>query len=127
MKARGLLFVALTFSASFAYGANYQFVAEDNSLETKICIAAGSDNQASLKRKLVNYEHNMRYGVNTISCNGMSLAQFSHRYEALQTYAFLSRHSSLANKVKTRVSITDLARHQVPEEGAPVMVMVSAK
>ena len=127
MKARSLLLFALTFSASFAYGTSYQFVAGDNNQETKICIAAGSDNQAALKRKLVNYEHNMRFGVNTISCNGMSLAQFSHRYGAWQTHAFLSRHSSIANKVKTQVSITDLAWNELTEEGVPQIVMVSAK
>lgn len=36
--------------------ANYRFVAQDSSAETKICIAAGSDNSSALKRKLVNYD-----------------------------------------------------------------------
>ncbi|MCG9746553.1 DUF3718 domain-containing protein [Shewanella sp. Isolate8] len=106
---------------------HYQFVARDNSVETKICIAAGSDNSSALKRKLVNYDHNMRFGVNSISCNGLSLAQFSHKYQAQQSYLFLERHSSIANRVKTKVSIIDLAGNQSFAGGEPIMVMVSAK
>ncbi|QYJ91777.1 MULTISPECIES: DUF3718 domain-containing protein [Shewanella] len=106
--------------------ANYRFVAQDSSAETKICIAAGSDNSSALKRKLVNYDHNMRFGVNSISCNGVSLAQFAHQYQASQSFQFLERHSSIANRVKTKVSITDLASNR-SGGGEPIVVMVSAK
>ncbi|MXR67418.1 DUF3718 domain-containing protein [Shewanella sp. JBTF-M18] len=125
VTALGLVLSAQAIAGDLTKETRYQFVAKDSSAETKICIAAGSDNSSALKRKLVNYDHNMRFGVNSISCNGLSLAQFAHQYQALQSFQFLERHSSIANRVKTKVSIIDLA--QKSESGAPIIVMVSAK
>jgi hypothetical protein len=119
-----LLLSSLALSAQ---AENYVFVAQDNSQETKTCIMAGSDDNAKLSRQLLSDSDSLRYSVNSISCNGLSLAQFSHKYEAWGSLAFLNRHSKASNKVLGTVTIGEIAATNDRYNNKTVFVYVSAK
>jgi hypothetical protein len=120
-----LLLSSLALSAQ---AENYVFIAQDNSQETKTCILAGNDNNAKLRRQLLSDSASLRYSVNSISCNGLSLAKFSHKYEAWGNLAFLNRHSKASNQVLGTVTIGDIAAtNDRFSDDITVLVYVSAK
>jgi hypothetical protein len=111
-----------------AQAENYVFVAQDNSQETKTCIMAGNDDNAKLRRQLLSDSNSLRYSVNSISCNGLSLAQFSHKYEAWASLAFLNHHSKANNQVLGTVTIGEIAAtNDRYSDDSTVFVYVSAK
>lgn len=116
--------VLLGLAALNVSATQYVFVAEDGSMETKLCVNAGSDNRPALRRDLGIYHRNIRYTANTVSCNGKSMAQFAHQYGAQSTYALLERFTYSKNKVRPTVTITDLAK---VSGGEIIYVRVSAK
>ena len=117
----GVLLGLATLNAS---ATQYVFVAEDASIETKLCVNAGSDNRPALRHDLGIYHRNIRYTANTVSCNGKSMAQFAHQYGAQSTYALLERFTYSKNKVRPTVTITDMAK---VSGGDIVYISVSSK
>ena len=107
-----VVIVLLSFNAN---ATKYKFIATDNSIETKICVFAGSNDQSGLKNALRQSARssafvNNRYSVNTIVCNDMVMAHFAHKYDALDTFAYLNRLTKVKDKIlTTSVEIKDIA------------------
>jgi hypothetical protein len=81
-----------------------------------------------LRHQLLSDSDSLRYSVNSISCNGLSLAQFSHKYEAWASLAFLNRHSKANNQVLGTVTIGEIAAtNDSYSDDSTVFVYVSAR
>jgi hypothetical protein len=111
-----------------AQAENYLFVAQDKSPETQICISAGSDEMPKLRRQLVNDSDSLRFSINSIYCNGLSLTQFAYRYGAMDAFGFLTPHTRTTNRVEGKVTIQDIsaATDKGQFEDETVLVYVSA-
>ena len=94
---------------------NYQFIATDTSIETKICVHAGSNNKLELKNALRQSTRgtaivNKKFSVNNITCNDMVMAHFAHKYDALDTFAYLNVLTNKKDRIyPTSVEIKDIA------------------
>ena len=107
MKILNLTSVILTLLLSFnAYTANYKFVEADSNFEEKICMLAASNNKLGLENALQRYTWgNMtvteRFAINNITCNGMVMAHFAHKYDAQNTFEYLNSLTDRKNKITT--------------------------
>ncbi|QSX36390.1 DUF3718 domain-containing protein [Shewanella sedimentimangrovi] len=113
--------------SSLAHATDYVFVANDSSLETKMCIAAGSDNRSALRMRMTSDRANARYHANTIVCNGASLAQFAHQYGAQKTYNYLAPLTKNKYLYDEKVTIKDLTYAEPKGAHQTVYVMVSGQ
>ncbi|NMP30402.1 DUF3718 domain-containing protein [Thalassotalea sp. M1531] len=96
--------------ASTSMAQQYQFVAMDNSLETKLCVKAGNDDAKGVKRVIRQLGvKERRQHINNIACNDMSAAKFAFKYQATNTFEYLNRLSYGVNKVNPSVTIKDVA------------------
>ncbi|WP_019027665.1 DUF3718 domain-containing protein [Colwellia piezophila] len=116
MKILNLISVVVILLLSFNVNATkYKFIAADNSIETKICVFAGNNNKLGLKNALRLNSWgaafvNKRFSVNNITCNDMVMAHFAHKYDALDTFAYLNRLTTKKDKIHaTSVEIKDIA------------------
>jgi len=90
--------------------ANYKFVAMDNSISTKMCVLAGSNDKTQLKKTMRLSGHNNRFIANNIKCNDMIMVQFANHYGAANTTKHLNRYTRFINRVpETSVTIRDIA------------------
>ena len=110
------LTLAVVFVLSFnANATKYEFIATDSSIETKMCVFAGSNNKDGLKNALRfnpgrSAINSKRVAVNSITCNDMVMAHFAHKYNALDTFSYLNRFTSKKDKIPTTsVEIKDIA------------------
>lgn len=81
---KGLTAIALTFGlASASNAATYQVA--DDSLESKLCVAAATDSKIALHKKVKDFRtvssvsSNFRLLANELHCNGLSVAQFAEQ------------------------------------------------
>lgn len=97
------------------YATNYKFIPTDRSIETKICVFAGSNNKLGLKNALRQSISgstivNKRSSVNNITCNDMVMAHFAHKYDAIDTFLYLNGLTNNKNKIPTTsVDIKDIS------------------
>ncbi|PKI17207.1 DUF3718 domain-containing protein [Colwellia sp. 12G3] len=125
-----VVFVLLSFSAN---ATKYKFIAEDRSIETKICVFAGSNNKLGLKHALRQSTGsaitNNRFSVNNITCNDMVMAHFAHKYDAFDTYSYLNRLTNSKNKIPTTsIEIKDVsAVFNLKNEETKIIYVGSAK
>ena len=121
-----LLLTAITLSA-VAFNATaakkYVFVAMDNSLATKTCVAAGNDDKRQLKkhiRKFIIQSGNnkpVREIANSLYCNNMFVANFAKKYNAFNTHSYLNRYTKARNRDTTHTYIKDItAQKNQPDE-----------
>ena len=107
-----VVFVLLSFNAN---ATKYEFIATDSSIETKMCVVAGSNNKDGLKNALrlnmgSSAINSKRFAVNYITCNDMVMAHFAHKYNALDTFLYLNHFTSKKDKIPTTsVEIKDIA------------------
>jgi len=120
-----MLAAGLTASAQ---ATEYVFVAMDKSPETKMCISAGSNDRDALKSQLNQTGiSSARANANYVRCNGRSLAQFAHQYDAARTYAYLAPLTWENLRYNERVIIRDIS-YTAPQAGPEkVYVMVQSK
>lgn len=116
---------ALSLSAQVT-AQDYQFVAADNTPETKLCVSAVNNDLDTMKGRLfrMGMGDAVRKNINRITCNDMSVAKFAHKYQAQDTFVYLNNRSAYSNKAKPSVTINDLAHTET--SGQPVVVYVSA-
>lgn len=119
------------FTANHVVAQDYIFKGTDNSIETKLCVSAGQNNNGKLISTIRKVDSRSSYRVvNNIECNGMSLAKFAYTYNAKDTFKYLNKRSFMKNKVNTSVTIQDVAankiKNNVNDEG-PTVIYVSSK
>ncbi|MFD2165401.1 DUF3718 domain-containing protein [Thalassotalea euphylliae] len=114
MKIAVLIAVGLTCVYSTnALASQYKFVAMDSSHETKLCIHAGANQAKKMKVTLRRMGiHERKANINSIRCNDVSPAKFAHEFGANETFNYLNKLSFGKNKVKSSVTIKDVAQNQ---------------
>ena len=101
------------------------FIANDNTIETRLCIAAATDDSSTLKSLIRRtYKRHTREVANNFNCNGVSMARFAYDFNAKNTFEYLNRYSHASNRVKQSVIIKDLAANKT--KAMPKTVVVSA-
>lgn len=116
------------FATTGVFAQQYQFVATDNSIETKLCIKVGENDKQGV-RSIVRRmnEGKVRKVANAFQCNGMSLAKFAYKYEAPITFDYLNRVSLKKNRVNPTVTIQDVAKWNKDTTKAPIIIHVSSE
>lgn len=122
LKTAGAL-LAISF-ASISSAQNYEFVGTDKSIETELCVGAGSDDTQALKQTLrkMNFKER-RKSINTIICNNISPAKFAFKYGANNTFKYLNKRSYGDARVRSSVTISDVAK--LKSNDKPVVIYVS--
>ncbi|NVK54329.1 MAG: DUF3718 domain-containing protein [Alteromonadaceae bacterium] len=117
--------LALSFTSQIS-AQEFQFTAEDKSPETQFCVSVGNNNVESMKGQLfrMGLGDALRRNINTLTCNGLPLAQFAFKYQAEDTFRYLNNRSSPLNRVKSSVTINDIAMTGTNAE--PKVIRVSA-
>ncbi|ABM01438.1 DUF3718 domain-containing protein [Shewanella amazonensis] len=128
MKARILFIPALLLGLTATAGATeYRFIAVDNSPETQMCVAAGSNKVTKLRMQFNEASGSPRYHANSIRCNDRSIAQFAHAYGADKAYDYLASHSRDKNRVIESVTIKDLSAAASQNSDEIVYIRVSSR
>ncbi|WP_206485410.1 DUF3718 domain-containing protein [Thalassotalea sp. G2M2-11] len=118
--------VALGFLCTTSNAQQYRFVAQDNSVATKVCVLMGS-NEKSKVRRLIEFGGLNKYQVaNSYRCNNLSMAKFAAKYNAVDTLNYINRFSHFTNKATPSVTIQDLALNRTNETDTPVVVYVAS-
>ncbi|MDH5433006.1 MAG: DUF3718 domain-containing protein [Gammaproteobacteria bacterium] len=100
MKYFKYLFLAILTSATTYISADtYEFVAYDDSMETKICVAAVKDDVKRYSRLVDNFPLQTRFTSqnhviisNKLKCNNQNIFKFSQNFGAKNTTAFMSKY-----------------------------------
>ncbi|QYK04859.1 DUF3718 domain-containing protein [Shewanella zhangzhouensis] len=128
MKARIILIPALLLGlTATASATEYRFIAADNSPETLMCVAAGSNKLTKLRMQIAESNSSARYHANSIRCNDKSIAQFAYSYGADKAYDYLASHSREQNRVIENVTIKDLSAAASPNSDEIVYIQVSSR
>jgi hypothetical protein len=99
MKYLKLTLIAVSLSAvASTHALTYKFVANSNTVETKLCVLAGNNEKSKLKHVMNQYSKSNRYIANSIKCNDMAIGRFASRYEAGDTSNYLNKFISPRNK-----------------------------
>jgi hypothetical protein len=115
--------VAAGFTLS-SNAANYQFEGVDNSIETKICIAAVTNDKKSLKRKIRISGARVRTIARGLMCNEQIVANFAYKYNALETFGYLDRYTPKKYKAnRPSVTIQDITAIH----GKTTVVLIASK
>ena len=117
------LLAGITLLAALPLGAtNYVFVAGNDNLDTKLCIAASQDNLSKYKRvartlspnrlehRMLSHKIHKDLAAN-LQCNNQSVLAFARQYQADKSAKFLSgysEHEVLINREVSQVSEADL-------------------
>ena len=130
MKMKKFKLIGIVLGLTFAGASNaqsYEFVATDNKVETKFCVHAGNNDASKVKSLLRQMDIRKRKeNINAIQCNDMSVAKFAYKYGAADTFSYLNTLSFGSNKVRTSVSIRDVARLNEDSNIKPIVVEVSS-
>lgn len=111
----------ITASSSKVFSAESQhsFKAANHSNDTKICLAAASDNLSALKSSLrrvsgiadgASNTTKTKYGLATIQCNDLDIVAFTNQFQASDTLKYINRRAPLKYRIDNNVTITDLAK-----------------
>jgi len=125
MKTLKLISVIVAAGFTMSSNANhYQFVAGDNSIETKICVAAVTNDKHALKRKIRRSGDHVRSIARNLMCNDQIIANFAYMYNASETFAYLDRYTPKKYKTnRPSVTIQDItAKH-----GKTTVVLIASK
>lgn len=124
LKIAGVMFAASLTSQVSAE--TYQFVAENNSAETKLCVSIANNDLDTMRYKLfmMGQGEQVRRNINTLKCNDLSLAKFAYKYNAATTFTYLNERSAPVNRATTKVTINDISKTDKADK--PILVYVSA-
>jgi hypothetical protein len=126
MKVLHLISVVVV-AACFTFSANattYQFVGSDNSIETKICLAAVTNDKQVLLRKIRMTGKKVRIIASYLMCNDQIVANFAYKYGAQVTATYLDRYTPKKYKEqRPEVTIQDITAIQ----GKTTMVLLASK
>ncbi|TRX53429.1 DUF3718 domain-containing protein [Thalassomonas sp. M1454] len=98
-----ILILIITSTLAFGSYANIEFVGEDKSNATKVCVSSVTDKHLRFRGKIKYYGFTYQQAANFIFCNNMPIAEFAQYYQAERNSSFLNRHS------KSPTSITEFA------------------
>ncbi|QBY04037.1 DUF3718 domain-containing protein [Thalassotalea sp. HSM 43] len=110
--------------------ANVTFVAKDNSIATKLCVHAVSNNLSATKTYLRRVAGNVvrdqgaqvHLATEQIKCNNTNLVEFTAQYGADNTFNYLNRRASSKYRIDNNVEIIDLSKTLAPN----TVIVVSA-
>jgi hypothetical protein len=124
-----MLTLVLTGCTFASYAQEYRFVAKDSSLASQLCVQAANNEKIGVKHvmRMLYGDSSSALAVNTVRCNDLSLAMFSFKYGATDTFKYLNRMSYNENKVIPSTHIKDIVLQPNDETKAPVTVYVLAK
>jgi hypothetical protein len=125
--------VVLGFTVSSNAAANYQFVGADNTIGTKICLAAVTNDMNELRLNIMRSSAGTR-GVHTgarkvartLMCNDQIVANFAYQYEASETFEYLDRYTPKKYKNKRpEVTIKDIVAKN-GQQGETIVVLIAS-
>lgn len=125
---RLLGFAVFACMSTQADAAEYTFIADDNSKQTRFCVAAGSNDLVTLKRAIRQlrrspHQH-VKSLVDSIRCNGDFASEFARQYEASDTLAFLNRHSShQVAELKPNVTLREITQSDREDSDLEIIVV----
>lgn len=111
MKILATSLIAATLFASTNVSADSHFIAANDSPATALCMAFASNKPLKMKKSLDHYNLHKNQ-IKKLSCNQLSLKDFSSRYGLTRTGNYLNL------EVRTSTSIRDLAMNA----SAPMMI-----
>jgi imidazole glycerol phosphate synthase subunit HisF len=90
MKTLMTVFVSLFAVCSVGvHSAEYKFVAADQSVETKLCMAATTNDVKQLKKVLRRSGERLAVVRDAVKCNTLPITEFSEEYGFMQVARFL--------------------------------------
>jgi hypothetical protein len=118
----------LLFYSISTYATEYEFVAMDSSKETKLCVAAVTNDMKKLRR-LISHNYGMRdigsTVAKTVLCNDVIIANFAYEYQANDTVDYLDRYTPRKyKKMRTSITIKDITA-KVNEK--PTVIMIASR
>jgi len=102
-----LLLAACVTTALPLSAAQYVFVAGNDSMETKLCIAAAENNLKKYKKTARAFSLNKsvhQVVANKLSCNDQNLASFAWKYGAADTAGFIGRYTESGVIIRREIS-----------------------
>lgn len=118
----------LLFYSISTYATEYEFVAMDGSKETKMCVAAVTNDMKKLRR-LISHNYGIRdvgrTVAKTVFCNDVIIANFAYEYQANDTVDYLDRYTPRKYKrMRTSITIKDITA-KVNEK--PTVIMIASR
>ncbi|MEW6998754.1 DUF3718 domain-containing protein [Colwelliaceae bacterium BS250] len=104
----------------------YVFKGADNSLDTRMCVAAASNNLRRLKGAVRMDGYGIRYITRFLICNDQDITNFAAKYGTYNTTKYLNRYAPKKYKINSdEVEIIDLV-HQ-SSSGQVEVIYISSK
>ncbi|TLU66817.1 DUF3718 domain-containing protein [Thalassotalea litorea] len=118
---------ALIVASASSQAVEHEFIAADNSNETKTCISAASDDLSSLKKYVRrSFDNNVRLMSHALKCNDQDINTFAHTFGAQDTSEYLNGKVSSKYRIDDSVQIIDTSAYQ-PDTQGKVVIIVSSK
>lgn len=116
----------------------YEFIAGDATTETKICMAAVTDNKRGLKQAVKELKAvgismkreylRMKIVANSLKCNDDYVANFANKYDASNTYQYLNRYTHPSKRLNPTTSIKDItARNESESSNKVIQILVASR
>ncbi len=125
------LFTLLIIFTNKVY-AQYSFIADDDSLETQICVAAASNDLFALKEaiskistKAKSMKGKIRQVILKISCNNMDLVNFTAIYQAVDTFGYFNKKAP--KKMRLPVNEISIKKLNASRDSELQTILVAAK
>ncbi|WNC67939.1 DUF3718 domain-containing protein [Thalassotalea nanhaiensis] len=131
MKTFTSLLILFCFSIN-THASEFKFIASDNKITTKICMAAVTDNTKVMISKLRMLSRrgsalSFRTFVNSMQCNNQYIGNFAKTYDAQNTSDYLDRYTNKWNKNRqTKVTMKDLANERRKDKDKTIVVLVAS-
>ncbi|QDP00437.1 DUF3718 domain-containing protein [Thalassotalea sp. PS06] len=117
---------ALALGLATSQAAEYEFIAADNSVETKTCVYAAADDLQGLKKQVRrSYDNNVRYMSQLLRCNDQDINTFAHTYGAEGTAGYLNNRVSAAYRVDESIEIIDVSKADSTNQGKVTVYVMS--
>lgn len=112
------LISGLIFCANSVQAGDFKFVAGNDSIYTKFCVAAANNNLMQYNMRVNNSGLSDRHVAQATLCNGENIANFAAKYNAQRTAKHINRYR------KGNVTITDFAavKHPIPNQTTIVTI-----
>jgi hypothetical protein len=122
-----LAVIAAVGTAFSAQSVNYKFIANNSSVETKLCVAAGMNDKQKLRRLISTTLDSKYLLANSVVCNGKLISHFAYQYGASDTFKMLNKATMRKNKLNhPRVTIEDITTANLNDDRT-VIIYVGEK
>lgn len=121
-----LVLTNIAFFTTAEGSTKYQFKAADNSLDTRMCVAAANNNLIRLKQAARMADLGIKGITRKLACNNRDITHFAATYGADKTTKYLSKKAPKKYKVNLGdVEITEIAQNS--SSGIVQVIYVSSK